>query len=114
METRGLINVGDEIKNHEKLSVTVSSVTKGTLGLLIKGAFSGALLFEGYIPWELPPRIDKGGWHGWAEYSSMTLADGMEVGALYLPRFDKRDEVEEYDLEWQRTINAIREEERVN
>ncbi len=105
-----LINVGDEIKNWSESCVTISSIASGRLGLLLKGRYSeGGYPYEEYIPWELPPiqppiRIHDGCWLR----ASITLDDGTKLGSVALRSNDPRDTIEEYEAEWERTIELIR------
>lgn len=107
-----IINVGDEITNYEGCQVEVQHVALGRHGILVKGIFVvSRLSFESFVPLELPPPItDDQNWYGWAAFDTLTLANGFKTGSLCLYRRDQRDTIEEYDAEWERTLQEMEDE----
>ncbi len=103
-----IIEVGDEITNEEGHLVVVTLVEKGKYGLLVRGTFvNTGTTYEGYYIAELPPVSIKP-WYGWAGRYKETLANGHEVGCVDLLRIDARQTTEEYDKEWERTLETMR------
>ena len=106
-----LINVGDEVKNFWGSKSIVTSVDVGRHGLLVKGEFELSYqLHEFYAPFELPPESQVNNWYGWRGRSTNTLPNGLKFGVVSLRRSDGREDIEEYDLEWERTIELMRKE----
>ena len=106
-----LINVGDRIQNSHGDGVSVTSIHRGKYGLRILGKFESGNLFYTFVPWELPP-VEKDilNWNGPWRRGSIELLDGMKLGATCLKRRDNNPHsIEEYDLEWERTIEQMRE-----
>lgn len=106
---QNIINVGDEIKNSQDAISIVESVVIGRYGLLVRAKFSSGEAQEFYAPFELPPPPSgKVDWYGWRGYSFTILPNGIRLGDVSLRRTDSREGIEEYDAEWERTIEQIR------
>lgn len=106
---QNIINIGDEIKNFQDITAPITSVVKGRYGLLIKDSDIPNLI--AFVPWELPPieTIERE-WYGWYTRSFIILPNGMRLGVVVWKRSDPRtDTIEEYDAEWERTMEAINE-----
>tara|TARA_Y100000310_G_C20641290_1_gene794082 strand:+ start:503 stop:844 length:342 start_codon:yes stop_codon:yes gene_type:complete len=107
-----MINKGDVIRNADGIDTLVTSVLRGRHGWLIKGQRHDGVSeqsFEIYVLPELPVS-SNGRWYGWSR-EFIALSGGAKLGALSLYRDDPRNTIEEYDLEFERTIEAIRKEE---
>ena len=112
-QVREMIEVGDEITNNNGETIIVTKLERGKHGIL----WRGNIVDTGYTGWsflipELPPIEELYYWYGWASRAYMVLASGQRVGDVAFWREDPRpDTIEEYDAEWERTIETMREEE---
>ena len=114
MEERwSLIDVGDEIHGHRNGSASrIQSIVKGKNGLLWEGVSYAGTPVRSFLPYELPPSEYISGWYGWKSRSVVTLYDGRCLGSVAFSRSDPRPRtIEEYDAEFDRTIETIRQEE---
>ena len=111
-----LIRVGDEIIREDQQRVDiVDLVEEGKYGLrLVKHSKADGLELRIFLPWELPPIGGKSlpNWYGWKERGTTVLSSGLRLGwvcfaysGLHSPS------IEEYDKEWERTIETMRLEE---
>ena len=112
-ERTSVIEVGDELANGEGWHGVVHSVTKTRYGLLVGGWLTNkGRKFEAFFPLELPPSERIWGWHNWPTRGTATFPDRQPLGFVALafcePYFYP---AEEYDAEWERTIEAMRSEE---
>lgn len=109
-----LIEEGMVVENSTGVQLEVQRVTLGRYGILAEG-YLPSLEREGkvYILPELPPlEFAKWDWYGWATRSHALLPTGLKVGAVAFYRNDPRPRtLEDYDAEWERTIDTIRKEE---
>ncbi len=104
-----MIEVGDTIANCDKDSIVVDEVLTGKHGLLIRGKFTDSNnLYEGYHPSELPPCQTLNFWYGWRSRDFTTLSNGVRIGSVDISWLDPRCTIEEYDKEWERTLETIR------
>ncbi len=110
---RELIAVGDILVNSDGESCTLSTVERGKHGLLVKGILSKyQFTFTGFLPFELPPCEDTRDWYGWGARDHVVLLDKTQLGLVGFLRSDPRPRIiEEYDAEWERTLEAWQPEE---
>ncbi len=110
-----MVEVGDECINKDHRVLTITSVLPGVYGLLLRGYYvDGQCTFEAYLPAELLPTEGiKWGWHGWSDYTALTLPSGAKVGMVGRHWSDLRNSVSDYDAAWKRTIKAMKAEEGV-
>lgn len=106
-----LINVGDKIRNCEDEIVTIDKIDRGVYGVFLTGRFFDGDPFGGYLPWELPPIPSGDSFFGFGFRNEITLPNGIKTGLLTLSESNRRWLLKEYDLEWERTIELMKEEE---
>lgn len=108
-ERKSIIEVGDKIQNTSGQWAEVTEVIQGKYGLLVKGKLSYQD-YAGYYPIELPLVEDIiWDWYGWASLSVETLENGHKVCGVSFWNGDPRHGIEEYDLEWELTLEAMKE-----
>ena len=104
-----LINVGDEIRNHQGMKVTVVGVEQGRYGLLVQGTFEGGYSFTALALWELPPVDETREWYAFNRRSHITLPNGIQIGTVGSVGENNRN-LAYYEELWERTIEQIRKE----
>ncbi len=106
-----VIEVGDEICNHQGLRVTITDVQTGECGLLVVGTFEGGdQSYESFWPYEFHPAEESHLFHNWRHRAKMQLPNGIWVGAVSTSRRQEWD-LARCDAEWRLTRDAMRSEE---
>ncbi len=109
---RSLIEPGDIITNRQGHKLTVTEVTKGTPGILIKGVFPRGLTFRVYVIPELTPTDPIFPWYNWPIKDLIILSSGRKLSGLALYIADLRPRtIELYDSSWKETVELIHQEE---
>ena len=105
-----IVEEGDTIVNCESTPLTVLSIIAGTYGLLCLCRLPSGYTGNAYLPYELPSLDDDiRDWYGWWAYSYCTLPNDSRVGVVEFQRGDNRARtIEEYDKEWERTLETMR------
>ncbi len=114
-ERTSIIEVGDRLVNDIGETSTVTGVQIGKYGLLVDEDFQHGR-GRVYFPYELPPldALFISDWHSWASRGTTTLPNGKRIGDVSRYRDEAFDvAVDDYDRQWERTIEAIEAEEGV-
>ena len=108
-----VIEVGDEVVVDDEYPFIVTKVSVGKYGLLVCGGFTNGFHgdYTGYWPYELSPSEIQQPWYGWSHRGTEKLPSGLRCSTVGLLFADPRETIEEYDAEWERTIEAMRSEE---
>ena len=113
---QNVIEVGDEITNHEGVVLTVEKVQQGKHGLFIEGSFSTGRKGGAYFIPELP--VDNEIQYPWYEFAGKAwgiLANGIKISAVGFSRGDSRSYmVEAYDIELDKIFESMRKDENDN
>ena len=103
-----IIEVGDEITNVSGEKSTIIEVQIGKYGIFIQEQYPGTT-GQAYFPYELPPGEPTWDWYNWRHRGTTTLVDGTKIGDVSMGRFNTiGNSVEEYDKEWERTLETMR------
>ncbi len=110
---RGIVEVGDEMRNHYDVRYMVTSVETGDLGLLVTGRTEEFEKVWAFFPYELVAAEEKEyDWHGWAYKGHATLPCGVVVGYVNFSglRVPGPRPLVEYDAQFAKTIEAMKSE----
>ncbi|KKN81759.1 hypothetical protein LCGC14_0316710 [marine sediment metagenome] len=114
IERTGIIEVEDECLSTNGHRFIVERVVSLQHGLLIFGQFlESPQTYRGFWPEELEPVAEMvWGWNGWLCRGHVTLPNGTRIGdlGLYEQGNTRNNHAKEYDIEWERTLTLIAEE----